>query len=149
MFNIKILLRLFDTGFIKRNFLILLLFALIPFGEILLLFYLGEFLGRYLTLAIAAATGLLGFFLAYGVVRRQIIEIKMRIQEGAYPGKGFMGLAGSLAGSICLITPGFATDILGLFFFLPLFRDALGNMVIRKLEIQTKELYEYLKLYDL
>ena len=148
MLDIKILLRFFDIGFVKKHLLTLLLLALIPFGEILLLFFLEEFVGRYFILASTATTGFLGFFLTYGVVQRHIHKIKNRIFEGIYPVKGFIRLAGSLMGSLFLIIPGFATDVVGLFFFLPLFRDALGALVVRGLEIETKDLYEYLKLYD-
>ena len=45
-------------------------YALIPFGEILVILYLGEKLGKFLVLAATAATGLLGFFLCYSAIRK-------------------------------------------------------------------------------
>lgn len=57
MVNIKWILRFFDLDFIRKNLLIILLFALIPFSEILVILYLGEKLGKFLVLAATAATG--------------------------------------------------------------------------------------------
>ena len=148
MFNIKVLLNFFDLNFIKKNMLIMLFFALIPFGEILFLLYIGETLGQYLVFAIAAATGLIGFFFSYDVVQRIIRRIKAKIKKDKYPEQEFLGLAGAILGSSLLITPGFATDIIGLLIFIPGFRRAAGQIIVRVLEIQLKELYEYLKLYD-
>lgn len=148
MTNIRLFLRFFDLDFVRKNLLYILFFALIPFGEILFILYLGEKLGKYLVLAGTAATGLIGFFLYYGSVKRLIGRIRIRVARDEFPGDDFLGLAGSVLGSVLLITPGFFTDIMGLLLFLPIIRNAIGKILIRKQEIQLKELYEYLKLYD-
>ena len=149
MVNIKLFLRFFDLDFIRKNLLTILLFALIPFGEILLILYMGEKLGKYLILAATAATGLFGFFLCYLSIKKIINRIRTQVRRDEFPGQDFLGLAGSVLGSVFLITPGFLTDALGILMFFPVVRNSIGALIVSKMEIQLKELYEYLKLYEI
>lgn len=148
MFNLKVLLKFFDTGHIHNNLLLILLVSLIPFGEILLIFYVGEILGIYLVLATAAATGLLGFIVVSIFIGTLIKKIKSKIKKDEFPGREFYSLAGMFLCSICLIAPGFISDIAGLMLFFPFIRNCCGSQIVKKTEIPTKELYEYLKLYE-
>ncbi|MBI9103559.1 MAG: FxsA family protein [Spirochaetales bacterium] len=148
MFNIKVLLNFFDLNFIKKNLLLFLLFALVPFGELLFILYVGEHFGRYLVFALAVTTGLVGFFLSYNLIQGVIIRIKRKIKNDEYPGQDFLGLAGAVVAAILLISPGFLTDIVGILLFIPGIRNGVGKLVVSRMEIQLKELYEYLKLYE-
>ena len=75
--------------------------------------------------------------------------LKDKVKQGVYPGKEFVTISGVLAGGILLLTPGFITDFFGFMLFVPLFRNLIGRMITRRMQKQLKEIYEYLKLYEL
>jgi UPF0716 family protein affecting phage T7 exclusion len=54
-----------------------------------------------------------------------------------------------LLGAVFLITPGFITDFLGFLLFIPFFRNKIGNLITRRMESRLKDIYEYLKLYEM
>ena len=149
MLNVKTWLRFFEKDFLLKILFLLLLYSLIPLGEIFFLLYLGGKLGNYLTLALAATTGFIGVFMAVREVQHNLILLKQKIKDGDYPGKEFINLAGILTGGILLLTPGFFTDFFGFLFFLPVFRNFVGRVITRRLKSKLSEVYEYLKLYDL
>ena len=144
----RALLRFFDRSFITRLLLLALLYSLLPLAEIFLLIYLGDRIGNYFTLALAALTGLIGMLFALRGFHRNLEILKKKIRAGEYPGEEFVTLTGILLAAILLLTPGFITDVLGLLLFVPVFRSALGRLLLRLTRTDLKELYEYLKLYD-
>jgi UPF0716 protein FxsA len=149
MVSIKVFLRFLDRSFIVRLFLIALLYSLLPLAEIFLLIYLGGRIGNYLTLALAALTGLLGMVVALREFQKNLASLKSKIRQGAYPGREFVNLTGILFGGLLLLTPGFITDAFGFLLFLPVIRNAVGGALVSRMQTRLKDLYEYLKLYDL
>ena len=149
MLDIRVVLRFLDRDFIVRLLFLMLLYSIVPLGEIFLFLYLGELVGNYLVLAVAAIVGLAGVLIAMRQVQGILLRLKVKIKQGIYPGKEFIDLAGILIGSIFLLTPGFVTDLLGFLLFIPPLRDALGRAITKRLDRNLKEIYEYLKLYDL
>jgi UPF0716 protein FxsA len=144
----RILLRLLDRTFITKALILALLYSLVPLAEIFLLIYLGNAIGYYFTLALAAFAGLVGMLLALQQLRKNLGGLKAKIRRGVFPTQEFINLTGILAASILLLTPGFITDALGFLLFVPALRDRLGNLILRKTRTNLKELYEYLKLED-
>jgi UPF0716 protein FxsA len=144
----RTLLRFFDRSFITRVLLLALLYSLLPLAEIFLLIYLGDRMGNYFTLALAALTGLIGMLFALRGFRKNLDILKRKIRAGEYPGEEFATLTGIFVAAVLLLTPGFITDVLGLLLFVPVIRSGLGRMLIRLTRTDLKELYEYLKLYD-
>ena len=145
----KILLQMFDFRYLLKNLLLLLLLALLPFGDMVLLLFLGELVGRYLVFAAAIATGLLGFFLGLFFIKRQLKKVRTSVKKGVDPQRVFSSLAGVILGSLFLLFPGFITDTIGLIMLLPLFREIIGKVIIRRLGVPVKEINEFLKLYDM
>lgn len=145
----KIVLQMFDFRFLLKHLLVLLLLALLPFGDMVLLLILGEMEGRYLVFAAAISTGFLGFFLALFLIQGQIKKVRATVKRGADPYRGFSVLAGVIVGSLFLLFPGFISDTVGLIILLPLFREMVGRLTIRRLGVPVKELNEFLKLYDM
>ena len=145
----SLLLRFFDRAFMFQLIMLALLYSLVPLGEIFLIIYLGTIFGNYLTLATAALTSLVGMLIALRELRRQLALLKERMNRGEYPAEEFVSLAGILIGSIFLLTPGFITDLLGFLLFVPALRRGLGRKIVRRTQLRFKELYAYLKLYDL
>ena len=148
MTGIRVLMKLLEKDFIAKLLLLILLYSLLPLSEILLLLYLGGRVGNYMTLACAASTGLFGVLIAASQFRTVLNTLKEKIKQGTYPGKEFISIAGILAGGILLLTPGFITDLFGFFLFVPLFRNLIGRVITKRMERQLKEVYEYLKLYE-
>ena len=146
MTEVRLVLKLLDRDFLFRVILALLLYSLVPLGEIFLFLYLGDLIGNYLILLLAAVAGLPGVLIAMGQIRRILDHLKAKIRDSAYPGKEFVDLVGILIGSLLLLTPGFVTDVVGYLLLVPFLRDRLAKVIARKLDSHFREVYEYLKL---
>jgi len=144
----KFILRFLDRTFITKLLILALLYSLLPLAEIFLIIYLGDRIGNYFTLALAAFTGLMGMLFALRGFQKNLRLLKDKIKEGVFPTEEFITLTGIFAAGILLLTPGFITDLLGFSLFIPVIRSALGRFIIRATRADFKELYEYLKLYD-
>jgi UPF0716 protein FxsA len=149
MTEFRLLFRFLDKEFLFRLIFILLLYSIVPIAEIFLFLWLGELIGNYLILAIAAVVGLLGMLFALREVRVTLERLRARIRRHEYPGSEFVDLAGILAGAILLLTPGFITDFVGFLLMIPFFRRLLGRLVTRRMDRSLHEVYEYLQLSDI
>ena len=149
MIEFRLFLRFLDREFLVKLIFILLLYSLVPLGEIFLFLFLGDLIGNYLILAIAAVVGLVGILFAVGQIRRTLERLRGKIRRSQYPGKEFVDLAGILVSSVLLLTPGFITDFAGFLLLIPFFREALGRAIAKRMDKSFKEVYEYLRLYDL
>jgi UPF0716 protein FxsA len=129
--------------------LILLLYSLVPLAEIFLFIYLGELIGNYLILTLAAVAGMGGALIAGSQARKTIELLRAKIRRGRYPGRELVDLSGIIVGGILLITPGFMTDVCGYLLMIPALRDRLGGFITRMLGRNFKELYDYLRLSSL
>jgi UPF0716 protein FxsA len=144
----KALLRLLDRTFVTKLLILALLYSLVPLAEIFLLIYLGNVIGYYFTLALAAFAGLIGMLLALRQLQKNLQALKNETRQGVLPTQEFVNLAAILAASILLLTPGFITDTMGFLLFVPAIRNRLGSFILRKSRTNLKEIYEYLKLED-
>ena len=142
----KGLMRIMDRGFLLKALYLLLLYSLIPVGEIALLLYIKRFLGNYRLLALILSTGLLGIGISWRQVVSALDSLDERVHSGEYPADEFAILAGSLIGAVLLVTPGLVTDTLGLFLVFPVGRRMVGRIVTVRMEDRLKEFYEYMKL---
>lgn len=100
-------------------------------------------------LALAASTGFLGVIIALAEINNALSNLKIKIREAHYPQKEFTILAGVFTGCVLLITPGFITDFLGFLMFVPIVRNKIGGAITKALDKTLKEIYEYLKVYEL
>jgi UPF0716 protein FxsA len=149
MTEFRLLFRFLDKDFLFRLIFILLLYSIVPIAEIFLFLWLGEVVGNYLILAIAAVVGLIGMLFALREVHVTLERLRARIRRHEYPGSEFVDLAGILAGSILLLTPGFITDFVGFLLLIPFFRRLIGRLVTRRMDRTLHEVYEYLQLSDI
>jgi UPF0716 protein FxsA len=141
--------RFLEADFVVRLLLSLLLVALLPLAEIVLILFVGDLIGRYLTLAIVASIGLLGALTASRRLRSLLEAARARIRAGDYPAAELDDIAGVLIAGLLLVAPGLITDAMGLLAFVPPVRRAVGRRVTRRLRRRLTEVYEYLRLYDL
>ena len=106
-----------------------ILFAVIPVIELYLLIKVGSLIGALPTVALVLSISLAGAWL----VRHQGFEIMRRIQaelaQGRLPAAELLDGAMVLVGGVLLLTPGFFTDFLGLFFLIPFTRAAIKQFV--------------------
>jgi UPF0716 protein FxsA len=135
--------------FFFKLILILLLYSLVPLAEIFLFIYLGELIGNYLVLVLAAVAGMGGALIAFSQAQGAMERLKAQLHAGRYPGREFADLAGIIVSGILLITPGFITDLCGYLLMIPALRDGLRGILKSKLEKSFKEIYQYLRLSSL
>jgi UPF0716 protein FxsA len=106
-----------------------LLFAVVPVIEVYLLLKVGGLIGALPTVALLLAISMAGAWL----VRHQGFEIMRRIQseltQGRLPAAELLDGAMVLVGGVLLLTPGFFTDVLGLFFLIPFTRAIIKQLV--------------------
>ena len=149
MFEIRALIRFFDTGFILKFLILVMFVSLLPIAEVYIYILLSGIISSYLMIAALTSSSLIGLILSYGFIKLRLKEIKREINEDRYPEKEFYRLAGIFLASILIITPGFIGDITGLFILLPGISRKTGYILTRPIEDKMKELYEYMKLYEL
>ncbi len=137
------------TDFFFKLILILLLYSLVPIAEIFLFIYLGELIGSYLVLVIAAVAGMGGALIALNQVQGARERLKVQLRAGKYPGREFADLAGILVSGILLITPGFITDLLGYLLMIPALRNTFRDIIKNKLDRSFTDIYAYLRLSSL
>lgn len=103
-------------------FKLFLIFSIIPVIEIYLLIKVGRLAGALPTVALLLFISFAGAWL----VRSQGFAIMGRIQRelasGRIPAASMLDGAVILIGGLLLLTPGFFTDFIGLFFLFPLTR---------------------------
>ena len=139
-------MRFFDRGFAVRLLMIGLLISLLPLGDVFIFLYLNGMFGKYLLLAIASATALIGVLLILKGFFTITSHIRTKVLEGIYPMEEFAALAGLLLAGLFLVFPGFLTDFLGIIFLFPAVRLSIGKRLVRNMEDRLKEVYEYLKM---
>jgi UPF0716 protein FxsA len=102
-----------------------ILFVVIPVIELYLLIKVGSLIGALPTVALVLSISMAGAWL----VRHQGFEILRRIQaelaQGQLPVAELLDGAMVLIGGVLLLTPGFFTDVLGLFFLIPYTRELI------------------------
>ena len=107
-----------------------ILFTVVPIIELYILIKVGSLIGALPTVALLLSISLAGAWL----VRHQGFSILRRIQsemmQGRLPAGELVDGALVLIGGVLLLTPGFFTDFLGLFFLIPVTR-----IIIKKLAI--------------
>lgn len=106
-------------------FRLFLIFSVIPVIELYLLIRVGRSIGALPTVALLLLISFAGAWL----VRHQGFAILGTIQRemaaGRIPAASLLDGAVVLVGGILLLTPGFFTDLLGLFFLIPVTRQMI------------------------
>lgn len=116
-----------------------LLFTIIPIMEVWLLIKAGRQFGALPTIAALLVISMVGAWLARSQGFRVIIAIQAELAAGRIPAAQFLDGAMILAGGILLLTPGFFTDFIGIFFLIPATRTLLKQVLRTWLE---RKLYQ-------
>ena len=102
-----------------------LLFTIVPIIEVWLLIKIGRVIGPLPTVASLLAISIAGAWLARSQGFRVIVAIRDELAVGRLPAAHILDGAFILTGGILLLTPGFFTDFIGLFFLFPPTRKLL------------------------
>ena len=88
------MLTFLDRDFLFKLILALLVYSLVPLGEIFLFVYIGSLIGNYLILILAALVGVAGAMAGLGQVRRTVSGLRELLARGGYAGPQLVDLAG-------------------------------------------------------
>jgi UPF0716 protein FxsA len=118
-----------------------LLFVVVPLLELYLLIQLGQVIGAWWTILILFADAMLGSWLVKREGGRTWRALQDALASGRMPAKELADGALVLVGGTLLITPGFLSDIAGLFCILPFTRPVarrvLTGVIARRLVVMT------------
>ncbi|MCM0081858.1 FxsA family protein [Geomonas sp. Red32] len=106
-------------------FRLILLFTIVPVIEIYLLIKIGSLIGGLPTVALLLAISLSGAWLVRHQGFRLLADIQRELAQGRLPAAQLMDGALVLVGGVLLMTPGFFTDFLGIFFLIPFTRSLI------------------------
>ncbi|MEI6894854.1 MAG: FxsA family protein [Colwellia sp.] len=115
--------------------LLFILFIIIPVIEITVIMQVGALIGVWPTVAIVILSAWLGakYVRQQGLATLQSVQTKMA--QGEMPsGEIVTGLMLLVAG-VLLVTPGFVTDIFGLFLLIPKVRLAIAKYVQKHIKV--------------
>ena len=107
------------------------LFVAVPILEIWLLIQLGQVVGPWWTILILVADGALGSWLVKREGGRAWRALSEALSSGRMPSRELADGALVLVGGTLLITPGFVSDVAGLFCILPLTRPLARRVLAR------------------
>lgn len=106
------------------------LFILVPLAEAWVLLTVGEQIGLLPTFAIMLGTGVVGAWLAKREGVRALKNVQSALEAGRLPGRELVSGALVLVGGVLLLTPGFLTDLVGLFCLFPPTRLLVSHLLV-------------------
>jgi UPF0716 protein FxsA len=110
------------------------MFIVIPALEIALFILSGKLIGIWSTAALIILTGMIGVWLAKQQGLAVVEEAKREFFYGRLPSGAILDGICVLIGGALLITPGFFTDIAGVFLLLPATRSMIKPYIARWLK---------------
>ena len=113
-------------------FLLIVLFIVVPIAELAVLIQIGQLIGIWWTIALLVVDAILGSLLARSQGRSVWRRFNEAIQAGRPPAREVMDGALVLFGGALLLTPGFLSDILGVFLLLPPTRALVRAVLVRR-----------------
>jgi UPF0716 protein FxsA len=123
-----------STIYAWAMFLLVILFIVIPVAELYVIIKVGELIGVLPTLALLLADALLGSLLLRHQGRGAWRRFNQALAERRFPGKEVADGVLIVIGGTLLLTPGFLTDIVGVFLLIPPTR-AISRSLLRRFTI--------------
>jgi UPF0716 protein FxsA len=113
-------------------FLLLLVFIVVPIAELYVIFKVGDSIGWLPTLALLVIDSLVGTWLLRSQGRIVWQRFQQTMEAGRIPHREVFDGVLVIFGGAFLITPGFITDIIGIFLLLPPTRSVFRRFLIRR-----------------
>ncbi|MBD3270936.1 MAG: membrane protein FxsA [Elusimicrobia bacterium] len=101
---------------------LVLLFTIIPAGELAILIAIGRYIGVWNTVLIIVLTGVTGAYLARMQGLLTFYRLQQDLAQGRMPADRFVDGFIILCSGILLLTPGFITDCIGFLGLIPFTR---------------------------
>jgi UPF0716 protein FxsA len=114
--------------------ILILLFIVVPIAELYVIIKVGELIGVVPTLILLLADALLGSWLLKHEGRGAWRRFNEALAARRFPGREVIDGALIIVGGTLLLTPGFLTDIVGLFLLLPPTR-AIARRLLKRFTI--------------
>src|SRR5688572_4924622 len=112
--------------------LLIVLFIVVPIAELAILIQIGQAIGVWWTIALLVVDAVLGSLLARSQGRATWRRFNEALRSGRPPAREVMDGALVLFGGALLLTPGFLSDILGVFLLLPPTRALVRAVLVRR-----------------
>ena len=109
------------------------LFILLPLAELYVILQVGDAIGPVWTILLLAADSVLGAWLMKSQGRVVWRRFNAALSEGRAPTREVFDGVFVIFGGAFLITPGFITDVIGLFLLLPPTRALIRRLVAKRL----------------
>ena len=119
-------------GAVRRRvpwWVLALLFVVVPVVEIYVLIQVGQAIGAWWTVLLLIADGFLGSWLMKREGGRAWISLREALESGRIPGRELADAGLILVGGTLLLTPGFVSDVFGLFCVLPFTRPVARRLL--------------------
>jgi UPF0716 protein FxsA len=110
------------------------LFIIVPIAELYVIVQVGQWIGIWPTLALLLADAILGSLLLKHQGRSAWRRFNEALAQRRFPGKEVADGVLIVIGGTLLLTPGFITDIFGLFLLMPPTR-AIARRVLRRFTV--------------
>jgi UPF0716 protein FxsA len=114
--------------------LLIVLFIVVPIAELYVIIQVGQAIGIWPTLILLLADALLGSFLLKHQGQGAWRRFNEALAQRRFPGKEVVDGLLIVVGGTLLLTPGFLTDIVGLFLLIPPTR-AITRRILRRVTI--------------
>ena len=111
--------------------LLVLLFIVVPIAELYVIIQVGQLIGALPTIAILVADSILGSLLLRSQGRAAWRRFNEALAERRPPAREVLDGALIIFGGALLLTPGFMTDVLGLFLLVPPTRAVVRRALVR------------------
>ena len=112
---------------------LILLFILIPAGEIGVLLLSGEIIGIIPTILMIILTGVIGSYVARKQGLETIRLAQAQLNRGMIPGEALLDGICILVGGVLLLSPGFITDVFGIILLAPPTRKYVKKLLTKTL----------------
>ncbi len=113
--------------------ILFLLFLTVPLAEIYFLIQVGEHIGALSTILLCILTAALGAILLRIQGILTLLRAQRKLQQGEIPADDLLeGLILLIAGAL-LLTPGFATDVIGFLCLIPALRSLLALKLLHRI----------------
>jgi UPF0716 protein FxsA len=113
---------------------LIILFIVVPIAELYVIIQVGQWIGIWPTLALLLADAILGSLLLKHQGRSAWRRFNEALAQRRFPGKEVADGVLIVIGGTLLLTPGFLTDIFGLFLLIPPTR-AIARRILRRFTI--------------
>jgi len=129
----------YEQFYLYMLFKLMILFILVPLGELALLIEIGKQIGTWPTVAIVVVTGIIGSWMLKWQGISTWRKFRESFNRGGFPGNMILEGLLILIGGAFLLTPGIITDACGFILLIPPSR----MLVLKALKVYLKKRFDF------